>query len=86
MATSEVSAIWAPPPPPPYWDEVNLLCLAPPRPPPPMQPFIQNNLEINIDMKSAFDRLPVHKTMFYPDLIILPRAGNNESGRGLGSV
>jgi hypothetical protein len=28
----------------------------------PIQPFVQNNLEINSDMKSALDRSPVHKT------------------------
>ncbi len=27
-------------------------------PPPPIQPFVQNNLEINSDMKSALDRPP----------------------------
>jgi hypothetical protein len=33
-------------------------------PPPPLEPFVQNNLEINRDMKSALDRPPVHKYYF----------------------
>jgi hypothetical protein len=34
------------------------------RSPPPIQPFVQNNLEINSDMKSALDRPPVHKICY----------------------
>ncbi len=32
-------------------------------PPPPIKPSLQNNLEINSDMKSAKDTLPVHKKL-----------------------
>jgi hypothetical protein len=35
-----------------------------PLPPPPIQPFVQNNLESNINMKSALDKPPVHKDIF----------------------
>jgi hypothetical protein len=33
--------------------------------PPPMQPFVQINLEINSDMKSALHRPPFHKNNFF---------------------